>query len=57
MEVKKFSPYPQTWRAAMPILIIALECGTVEGKAQAKRELMELARELDEANEENEHGL
>lgn len=36
-----------TWRHNMAILILALECGTEEGKRAAKAELRELAAKLD----------
>lgn len=39
-----------TWRRTMSVLIMVLEHGTDEGKAEARRELMSLAEQLDEAN-------
>jgi hypothetical protein len=39
-----------TWRALMPVLILCIEQGTPEGKANAKKELMDLAAKLDRLN-------
>lgn len=39
-----------TWKAAMPILIAALQDGTPTGKRLAREELMDLADRLDRLN-------
>jgi hypothetical protein len=39
-----------TWKAAMPIIIAALQDGTPEGKRLAREELMDLADRLDRMN-------
>ena len=40
-----------TWEEIMPAIIMAIENGTSEGKENAKEELMELARKVDQANQ------
>lgn len=40
-----------TWEEIMPVIIMAIENGTSEGKESAKEELMELARKVDQANQ------
>ena len=40
-----------TWFEIMPVIIMAIENGTSEGKESAKAELMELARKVDQANQ------
>lgn len=40
-----------TWVEIMPVIIMAIEKGTSEGKESAKEELMELARKVDQANQ------
>ena len=37
-----------TWSGAMPMLLEVLERGNAKGRAEAKAELLELARLLDE---------
>ena len=44
-----------TWQHAMPILIMALENGTEQGKRAAREELMRLAKLVDEANQGEEN--
>ena len=39
-----------TWVEIMPVIIMAIENGTSEGKENAKAELMELAKKVDQAN-------
>lgn len=39
-----------TWASAMPVIIMALQNGTPEGKRMAKQELMALANKLDSMN-------
>jgi hypothetical protein len=46
-DVKKLTP---TWKACMPIIILALTHGTEEGQRLAKAELMDLANRIDQAN-------
>lgn len=36
-----------TWRAAASIYLLALECGTPEGKEEAKAGLLEMAERFD----------
>lgn len=39
-----------TWQSLMPILIVAIEIGTPQGQANARRSLLTLAGKVDAAN-------
>ncbi|KVL49993.1 hypothetical protein [Burkholderia territorii] len=41
-----------TWQALVPVLLAVIESGTAEGRSKAKAELVDLAKRVDEINEE-----
>lgn len=50
---ENFIELKPSWTGLMPALFVLLESGSPQGRAEAKKELMRLAKAVDEMNERN----